>query len=129
MLCSYQVNEALEIVGRLVGVAPLVPELVERLHALKELHERAAQFAGSVAYISQSQDQLTRETKELKSLLAQVMPSRPACILFSTYIHMYEVASLATPTFVRGSFLHSQHYYSTPPIPQVDHTLSMDHTL
>ena len=62
-----------------MGVAPLVPELVERLHTLKELHERAAQFAGSVAYISQSQEQLTRETKELKSLLTQVHDMKVLC--------------------------------------------------
>ena len=55
-----------------MGVAPLIPDLVERLHALKELHERAAQFAGSVAYIADSQDQLGKETKELKALLSQV---------------------------------------------------------
>ncbi len=65
-------TEALETVGRLVGVTPLVPELVERLHTLKELHERASQFAGSVAYIADSQDQLAVETRELKALLSQV---------------------------------------------------------
>lgn len=64
--------EALETVNRLVGVAPLIPELVERLHALRELHERAAQFAGSVAYIADSQDQLGKETRELRQLLTQV---------------------------------------------------------
>lgn len=62
----------METVGHLVGVAPLIPDLVDRLHALKELHERAAQFAGSVAYISDSQDQLGKETRELKALLTQV---------------------------------------------------------
>lgn len=58
--------------GRLVGLAPLIPDLVERLHTLKELHERASQFAGSVAYIAESQDQLSLQTKDLKSLLTQV---------------------------------------------------------
>ncbi len=55
-----------------MGVAPLIPDLVDRLHSLKELHERAAQFAGSVAYIADSQDQLSRQTNELQSLLNQV---------------------------------------------------------
>ena len=65
-------TSALDAVGRLVSLVPLIPELVERLHALKELHERAAQFAGSVAYIAESQDQLALQTKDLKALLAQV---------------------------------------------------------
>ena len=77
-----QVTEALETVGRLVSVTPLIPDLVERLHALKELHERAAQFAGSVAYIADSQDQLATETRELKSLLAQV-----SCLVKGLHLH------------------------------------------
>ena len=73
----FQVTEALDTVGRLVSVAPLIPDLVERLHALRELHERASQFAGSVAYIGESQDQLSLQTKDLKSLLNQVSSAEP----------------------------------------------------
>ena len=51
---------------------PMVPEVVERLHALRELHERASQFAGSVTYISDQQDQMTKQIKELASLLKEV---------------------------------------------------------
>ena len=79
----------METVRHFVGVAPLIPDLVERLHTLKELHERAAQFAGAVAYISDSQDQLCRETKELRSLLTQVWSECfcPQCVLNSPLSH------------------------------------------
>ena len=50
----------------------MVPDVVERLHTLKALHERAAQFAGSVTYISDQQDQMAKQMKELESLLQQV---------------------------------------------------------
>lgn len=45
---------------------------ITRLHALKDLHERAAQFASSVALMSDSQDQLSRQTSELQALLIKV---------------------------------------------------------
>lgn len=46
---------------------------ISRLHALKDLHERAAQFASSVAVMADSQDQLTRQTTHLQSLLTKVV--------------------------------------------------------
>ena len=67
-----QVSEALDLVGRVSSVAPLIPELVARLHALKELHERASQFAGSVAYMSDSQQQVSKQVNELQKLLTKV---------------------------------------------------------
>ena len=67
-----QVSEALEMVGRVGAVAPLIPDLVARLHALKELHERASQFAGSVAYMSDSQQQVSKQVTELQQLLTKV---------------------------------------------------------
>ena len=60
------------MVGRVSSVAPLIPDLVARLHALKELHERASQFAGSVAYMSDSQQQLSKQVTELQQLLKKV---------------------------------------------------------
>ena len=60
------------MVGRVSSVAPLIPDLVARLHALKELHERASQFAGSVAYMSDSQQQVSKQVTELKQLLTKV---------------------------------------------------------
>ena len=53
-------------------MAPLIPELVARLHALRELHERASQFAGSVAYMSDSQHQVSKQVTELQKLLTRV---------------------------------------------------------
>ena len=67
-----QVSEALDLVGRVGSVAPLIPDLVARLHALKELHERASQFAGSVAYMSDSQQQVSKQVTELQKLLTKV---------------------------------------------------------
>ena len=65
-------SEALDLVGRVNSVAPLIPDLVARLHALKELHERASQFAGSVAYMSDSQQQVSKQVTELQKLLTKV---------------------------------------------------------
>ncbi len=50
----------------------MVPDVVERLHSLKDLHERASQFAGSVTYVSDQQDQTAKQIKELTSLLKEV---------------------------------------------------------
>lgn len=60
------------MVGRVGAVAPLIPDIVARLHALKELHERASQFAGSVAYMSDSQQQVSKQVTELQQLLKKV---------------------------------------------------------
>ncbi len=45
---------------------------ISRLHALRDLHERAAQFSGSVAYMSDSQDQLSKQIASLQALVAKV---------------------------------------------------------
>jgi len=37
-----KISEALETVSRVGAVAPLIPDLVSRLHTLKDLHERGA---------------------------------------------------------------------------------------
>jgi len=50
----------------------MVPDVVDRLHALRELHERASQFAGSVMYVSDQQDQMTRQIQDLTALLKEV---------------------------------------------------------
>ena len=65
-------KEALENVGRLTSILPMVPDVVDRLHALKELHERASQFAGSVTYVSDQQDQMAKQIRELTALLKEV---------------------------------------------------------
>ena len=43
-----------------------------RLHTLRDLHERAAQFASSVALVADSQGQLSTQTHDLRSLLSEV---------------------------------------------------------
>ena len=75
------------MVSSLSLVVPLIPDLVERLHSLKELHERAAQFAGSVAYIADSQEQISKQTNELQSLLSQV--SLQECGIISTMLLLW----------------------------------------
>ncbi|CAI8013138.1 Dynactin subunit 2 [Geodia barretti] len=70
-----KVSEALEAVSRMKSIAPLIPDLISRLHALRDLHERAAQFASSVAVMADSQDQLTKQTEHLQSLLTEMEAS------------------------------------------------------
>ncbi len=79
-----QISEALDKVGVVSAVAPLVPDLVARLHTLKDLHERAAQFAGTVSFMSDSQEKLTSQIADLQSLLTQVT-SNYVCI----YVHVF----------------------------------------
>ena len=54
------------------GVVPLIPDLVARLHALKDIHERASQFAGSVTYMSDSQAEMVKQLAALQQLLSEV---------------------------------------------------------
>lgn len=70
-----KISEALDAVNKLKSISPLIPDLISRLHSLKDLHERAAQFASSVALIADNQDQLTRQTRDLHSLLAKMEAS------------------------------------------------------
>jgi dynactin-2 len=70
-----KIAEALEAVNGIKSIAPLVPDLIARLHALRDLHERAAQFASSVALMSDSQDQLSRQTADLRTLLTKMETS------------------------------------------------------
>ena len=70
-----KVSDALQTVTRLWSVAPMVPDLVNRLHSLKELHERAAQFAGSVTYMASTQDEIDKQITSLQGLLNQVQES------------------------------------------------------
>ncbi len=67
-----QISEALDKVGVVSAVAPLIPDLVARLHTLKDLHERAAQFAGTVAFMADSQEKLANQISDLQSLLTKV---------------------------------------------------------
>lgn len=67
-----KIIEALEAVDRIRSIAPLVPDLISRLHSLKDLHERASQFASSVALMSDNQDQLSKQTTDLHALLAKM---------------------------------------------------------
>jgi dynactin-2 len=70
-----KVSEALEAMSRMKSIAPLIPDLISRLHALRDLHERAGQFASSVAVMADSQDQLTNQTAHLQSLLTEMEAS------------------------------------------------------
>ncbi|XP_064401564.1 dynactin subunit 2-like isoform X2 [Halichondria panicea] len=67
-----KISEALDKVGVVSAVAPLIPDLVARLHTLKDLHERAAQFAGTVAFMADSQEKLANQISDLQSLLTKV---------------------------------------------------------
>lgn len=70
-----KIAEALEAVKGIRSIAPLVPDLIDRLHTLKDLHERAAQFASSVALMSDSQEQLSKQTVDLQALLTKMESS------------------------------------------------------
>lgn len=70
-----KVSEALDTISRVASVAPLLPDVVARLHALSELHERATQFAGSVTSMGDSQEQLSSHVKQLAQLLETVQGS------------------------------------------------------
>ncbi len=62
------------------AVAPLISDLVARLPTLKDLHERAAQFAGIMA---DSQDKLTNQISDLQSLLTTVAHNTGICITYT----------------------------------------------
>lgn len=70
-----KITEALEAVNGIKSIAPLVPDLINRLHSLKDLHERAAQFASSVALMSDGQDQLSKQTADLQAMLTKMEAS------------------------------------------------------
>lgn len=70
-----KISVALETVKRVGAVAPLIPDLVARLHTLKDLHERASQFAGSVAYMADSQEQLGKQIAALQALATTMQES------------------------------------------------------
>lgn len=70
-----KVSDALQTVTKLWTVAPIVPDLVTRLHSLRELHEHAAQFAGSVTYMTSTQDEMDKQIANLQGLLNQVQGS------------------------------------------------------
>ncbi len=76
-----QISEALDKVGVVSAVAPLIPDLVARLHTLKDLHERAAQFAETVAFMADSQEKLANQISDLQSLLTKVTHDKSAVLL------------------------------------------------
>ena len=86
-----QISEALDRVGVVSAVAPLIPDLVARLHTLKDLHERAAQFAGTVAFMSDSQEKLTNQISDLQSLLTKVTHDTSCCIVVMMVCSLLQV--------------------------------------
>ncbi len=76
-----QISGALDKVGVVSAVAPLIPDLVARLHTLKDLHERAAQFAG---IMDDSQEKLTNQISDLQSLLTTVAHNK-SCLIMICY--------------------------------------------
>ncbi len=63
------------------AVAPLISDLVARLPTLKDLHERAAQFAGIMA---DSQEKLTNQISDLQSLLTMLAYNK-SCLIMICY--------------------------------------------
>lgn len=93
-----QITEALERVALIGGVVPLIPDLVARLHALKDLHERASQFAGSVSYMSDSQSEMSKQINAVKQLLTEV------CLTLHSELLMWTLPlSLASEAVPRES--------------------------
>ncbi|XP_025048483.1 dynactin subunit 2 [Alligator sinensis] len=68
----HQVHQLHEVVQRWGPLASTLPQVVQRLCALKDLHEQAMQFGQLLAHLDTTQQLITGSLKDNSALLAQV---------------------------------------------------------
>lgn len=69
---SLQVHQLYETIQRWSPIASTLPELVQRLVTIKQLHEQAMQFSQLLTHLDTTQQMITSSLKDNATLLTQV---------------------------------------------------------
>ncbi|XP_022079910.1 dynactin subunit 2-like [Acanthaster planci] len=70
-----KISELYDMVEKWDGIADTVPAIVERLQALKDLHEQALQFSQALSHLDTTQQQLTSALNNQDTLLKELKQS------------------------------------------------------